>query len=681
VKKKEQTLRISVYLALVAVIFLSLIARLFYLQIIQNQQFKQQSESNRTRLIQIPAKRGDILDCEGRVLATSKPVFSILLTPSEEQDLSETASKLADIINDPDITSEVIVETVKNHPRKYAPVEIARLQWGEKAWKVVSRIEERRRELPGVSIEEYPMRFYPHKELLGHILGYVGKISEEELEKYSVYKYDIQDWIGKTGIERFAELLRYENGRIIGLKGKDGMRLVEVDAHNRRIQELMTIPPTPGYNVVLTIDLELQKALEKAMDEVIASVKKENPKAMAGGAVVLDVKSGAILAVASRPTIDPNDFVDGSYTQRKDYYNDPVKRPLFNRVFQGTYPPGSTFKLITGMAALEKGLNPSETLVCKGAYWRPPYIKCWDVHGRVNLYDATAVSCNTYFQEAGRRAGINEIVKIAKAFGLGQKTNTLGILNESSGILPSPQWKKEIYQPVVERKYNVKLEELEKEYQEKLSQAASSEEKEKIKREYDNKKKIIDAQFEIDLNFYTRWQPFDTYNTSIGQGSNSYTVIQLANYAATIANGGKRYRPYLIKKVISPDGKVVQEYEPQLVAEVPVSPLNLAHIRRGMKAVTEPGGTAYFLFKDFPESVGVGAKSGTAQTGRSGDRKDKDFHGVFIAFAPYDDPQIAFAGIIEYGESGGGSAGKVAKAVFEEYFGLNKEGEKEGETS
>ncbi|NLO89254.1 MAG: penicillin-binding protein 2 [Clostridia bacterium] len=675
-KKREQDLRLTVYFVLVVLVFFLLVSRLFYLQIIQNQQFMQLSESNRLRLIQIPARRGDILDSKGNIVATSVPVFSVFITPSEDLDLESIAHKLSNIIDDPDITAENIIETVEKQTRKYEPVEIARLHWGEKAWEIMAKLEENRQELPGVSIEERPMRYYPHGELLGNILGYVGKISEDELEKYSMYKYSMQDWIGKTGIERFAELIRYEDGRVIGLKGQDGVHQIEVDANNRKIQELVAISPTPGYNVVLTIDLELQRALEEAMDEVIADVKKKNPKAMAGGAVVLDVKTGKILAAASRPTVNPNDFVDGSFAEKKDYYNDPKKRPLYNRVFQAQYPPGSTFKLVTAMAALEKGVNPKESLTCKGAYWKPPYIKCWNVHGRVNLYSAIGESCNTYFQEAGRRAGIDKMVEIAKEFGLGEKTNALGIINESSGLLPSPQRKKEQYQPIIENKYRTELEALEEEYKNMLEKAESAEEQEKIKRNYENRKRILEAQYKIDLNFYTKWQPFDTYNTSIGQGSNNYTIIQLANYVATIANGGKRYRPYLIDKVLSPDGKVVQEYKPELIKEVSVSDTTLAHVRRGMKAVTEPGGTAYFLFKDFPSHIGVGAKSGTAQTGRSGDRKNKDFHGVFVAFAPYDNPQIAFACIIEYGESGGGSAGRVAKAVFEEYFGL-KEKEKE----
>lgn len=670
-EKKEQALRVTILMVLLGIIFAGLVSRLFYLQVIENQQYQQVSESNRLRLISTPARRGDILDRDGELLATSKPVFAILLTPSNNIDVEAVAEKLETTLNDPEITKESILETVSKQTRKYVPVEITRVPYEDRGWETVARLEENRMELPGVSIEEQPLRIYPKGNLAGHIIGYVGKINETELEENRQYQYGIQDWIGKTGVERFAELITYDQGTVVGLRGNDGVRQVEVDAGNRRVQELTSIKPVTGHNVVLTIDSDLQKVLEDSMDEVIANLQKNNPKAMAAAAVVIDVKTGAILAAASRPGINPNDFVDGSYPEKQDYYNNSTKKPLFNRVFQGTYPPGSTFKMITGMAALESGVNPSFRVTCTGAYWNAPYIKCWNVHGSVNYFRAMGGSCNTYFQEAGRRAGIEKISKIAKEFGLGEKTNTLGILTESGGIMPDPQWKKALYEPIVEKNYTEKREKLEEELAAKLN-GLTEEEAEKVRRDYENKLKTLEAQYKIDYKFYTSWQPYDTYNTSIGQGSNNYTVIQLANYVATIANGGNRYRPYLVDRIVSSTGKVVRQYEPELLNRVSVSPENLALTRRAMKAVTDPGGTSYSLFRHFPSHIGVGAKTGTAQTGRAGDRKDRDFHGTFLAFAPYDDPQIAFAAIVEYGDSGGGSGGLIARDVFEEYFGLNQ---------
>ncbi|NLJ99607.1 MAG: penicillin-binding protein 2, partial [Clostridia bacterium] len=321
-------------------------------------------------------------------------------------------------------------------------------------------------------------------------------------------------------------------------------------------------------------------------------------------------------------------------------------------------------------------INPNEKVLCRGSYWRPPYIRCWSVHGNVDFYSALAGSCNVYFQEAAHRAGIDKMVEVAQAFGMGEKTNTLGIINESSGLLPTPKWKKELYEASLGKKYEKKFNDLNKERMDKLS-TASEEEKDKINRQYDSKKKTLEAQQKIDLNFYTRWQPFDTYNISIGQGSNSFTLVQLANLTATIANGGRHYQPYLIDRIVSPDGQIVQKYTPKMLNKVPVSGVNLAHVKEGMRRVSEPGGTAYFLFHDIPAEVG--AKTGTAQTNRVGDNKRKEFHGVFLAFTPVENPQIAFAGLVEYGQSGSGSAGHVAKAVFEEYYGLNKEEEPEND--
>lgn len=223
---------------------------------------------------------------------------------------------------------------------------------------------------------------------------------------------------------------------------------------------------------------------------------------------------------------------------------------------------------------------------------------------------------------------------------------------------------------LIDRKYNKLRQELEEKYNRLLKEAASEEERAEIEKRKKNEKAQLEAQYQIDYNFETTWQPFDTYNMSIGQGYNDYTVMQLANYAATIANGGSLMEPHILKKIVSPSGKVLKEVKPKVRHRVDVDPRTLAETKRAMLAVTEPGGTAYFLFAHFPENIKVGAKTGTAQTGRRGDDPLKEFHGVFIAFAPFDNPEIAFAGVVEYGYSGGGSAGLVCRDVFEHYFGI-----------
>jgi penicillin-binding protein 2 len=230
-----------------------------------------------------------------------------------------------------------------------------------------------------------------------------------------------------------------------------------------------------------------------------------------------------------------------------------------------------------------------------------------------------AVSCNSYFQEMGSRIGIGQLHKTGKELGLGQLTG-VELPGEVAGLLPSQEWKESSF-----------------------------------------------------TGWESTWRIYDTYYMSMGQGYNIYTPLQMANYVATIANGGNRMKPYLVDKILSPENKVLKQFEPTVLNKLSTSPQVLAEVKKAMRAVCEPGGTAYSIFRDFPATVKVAAKTGTAQTGLPGDNKDKDYHGWFVAFAPYEDPEIAYAGIVEYGYHGGSSAGYIAKAVFEEYFGLKRE--------
>ncbi|MDN5347271.1 MAG: penicillin-binding protein 2 [Clostridia bacterium] len=668
--------RLTGFTVALTFIFSVLATRLFYLQVVSAEEFAKQSSENSIRIIPIEARRGDIFDRQGNLLATSKPVFAISLANIPDKELDATVNKLAALLGDPLLTPESVREKIKTNPRRYEPVIIKRIPADAEGMAAITRLEEHRLELPGVNITTEPLRFYPHGSLAGHILGYVGQITQKELEERKADNYRLTAKIGKTGIERYLE---YDNqgGEEIGLRGKDGAQQVEVNAYNRKIRDLVTIPPRPGDNVILTLDLGLQQTLEQAMDEVIQQAKKNNPKAGAGAAVVIDVKTGAILAIASKPNLNPNDFVDGSFEKKQNYYNDIHLMPGFNRAVQGTYPPGSTFKPITAMAALSSGnVLPEDSVLCSGGYWRPGGITCWQSHGRVDLERAMATSCNTYFQWAGEQAGIKKIVEVARQFGLGQPTGALGILGEASGILPSPDWKREVAAAEVNRRYQSLREGLEKKYNTLLSKASPTE-RERLLRAKEQELSYLEAQYRIDYNFETGWHPFDTYNTSIGQGSNNYTMLQLANYVATLANGGTRWRPYIVEKVISARGEIKQEFRPEVMEKVQIAPEIMAAVRKSMLAVTQPGGTASFLFNNFPPYIRVAAKTGTAQTGRGGDDPDKDYHGLFIAFAPYDDPQIAFAGVIEYARHGGDSAGLVAKAVLEKYFGLTPTGQRE----
>ncbi|MCR4441022.1 MAG: penicillin-binding protein 2 [Peptococcaceae bacterium] len=656
----EKSLR--VYLGVVLIIFSALFLRISWLQLFKAEIYRNQAVSNTMRLIIEPAPRGDIVDRHGKVLATNRSVFNLSLDylGLKDQDTDEVINKLVEILDDPEITFESIKSAINlQKNRLFEPIIIKR----DVSVELITAIEERRRDLPGVNITAQPQRSYPYGILAGHLLGYVHSI-KEELDQPGFEDYGLGDLVGKTGVEK-----TYEHY----LRGKNGYRQMEVTAKNRPVREVRTIPPVSGNKLVLTIDLDLQQALEKSFDETLAKVQKEHPKAQAGAAVVLDVNTGKVLAMASRPALNPDDFNGKPLKQDKvDYYFRNRPPALSNRAIQGSYVPGSTFKPITGMAALESGgMNPQDTVACTGKYWYPPYIKCWGTHGKVNYYSAMAQSCNVYFQEMARRAGITQIARVGLDFGLGGPTG-IDLPYESSGLLPGPDWQAMEFNMranKINKNIDEKIAALEKEYSEKIALSPTDQEKKKLEYELNSKKRLWEQERRIQLEHYTQWHDWDTYNTGIGQGYNQYTVIGMANYVATLANGGKRYKPYTVDRIVSPDGQIIKEFKPELVKQVSMAPRTLEETRKAMEAVTSPGGTAYSLFKHFPANIKVAAKTGTAQPGREGYGKN-DYDGLFIAFAPADNPQIAFAGVIEHGWSGSGSIGLVAKAVFEQYFGV-----------
>ncbi|MGE5380319.1 MAG: penicillin-binding protein 2 [Methylocystaceae bacterium] len=647
-----------------------LLGRLAIVQFIQQDKYETLSKENRMRLVSIKAPRGEILDRNGKILAQNKLVYTVYISPTGVKNQDKSIDHLVSILGGryPEVTRDYILSLVEKQKYKlFEPIALVR----DIDWQTVTKIQESANELPGVTIGIEPLRYYANLDLAGHIMGYVHPIySKEELAKYDENAYSIGDLVGKDGIEKVYEKW---------LKGKDGARRVEVDAYARPIRELVTLQPKAGNNVKLTIDADLQTVLQQSTANVLSNLP--NPKAKVASAVVINVKTGAILALTSFPELNPNDFTKSMNAQTARYYFPDTKDEqgnsvydprepgaATNRALQATYPPGSTFKPIVGMAAMESGrMTPTADYVnCTGRYWLPPYIACTGVHGNVNLNRAMAVSCNVYFQEMGRRAGKDELIKVASQFGLGSKTG-VDLPFEKSGLLPTPQWKKDINGVIIDRRYENRRDEVNRKYELLLSNAQDEKQKAELNKEKQKELRKLKAWYEIDYNFNTKWQPFDTYNMSIGQGNNSYTPIQLANYVAAIANNGVRMKPYVVDSIISPEGKVLKQNQPQEVEHSTVPPEVISSVKRAMLEVGE-NGTAAFLFANFPQNIQVAAKTGTAQTGRKGDIKDKDFHGVFIAFAPYDNPEIAFAGVVEYGLHGGSSAGLICKDVFEHYF-------------
>lgn len=649
-------------------IFAVLLARLAVVQFLQNDMYETMSKYNRIRPVSIRAPRGEIYSADGKVLAKNKLVYTVSLTYPEATGNETVITRLAQILGEkyPEITPNYIKSLIKEQRfRLYEPVTIIR----DIDWDMVVKLEERRKDLPGVNITVEPLRYYPEGFLAGHLLGYVRCIDPIELAQFDKQRYSMGDLVGKDGVEKSYE--QY-------LKGYDGTRRVEVDVRGRPVKELVTLEPRAGNNLYLTIDSNLQRVMEESMVRTLQyDQQRYNRKARVAACVVLNVKTGEVLAMASYPFFNPNDFTGFMDSTTEEYYfpkgdyNPMHPGAATNRVLKALYPPGSTFKPVTGMAALEKGrLNPQHDYInCRGRYWIPPRIKCTASHGPVNLYRGMAVSCNTYFQEMGRRAGKDEIVRVAREFGLGTKTG-IDLPYEKDGLLPTPGWKREVNSILVNKKYERLRGEIEARYSTLVNQASGEKEREYLLKQKRSALARLEARYRIDYRFETTWQPFDTFNMSIGQGSNGYTVMQLANYVATIANGGQRMWPHVVKKVVSPSGRVILENRPRVVKQVSVSPKNLAEIRKALLQVTQPGGTAYGLFAGFPPDIRVAAKTGTAQTGRRGDRRNEEFHGIFIAFAPFDNPEIAFAGVVEYGQHGSTSAGLIARDVFEQYFGI-----------
>lgn len=699
-RRKDLEKTINIYQKIIVLVFLILFMRLGWLQLVQVEIYRTKAEDNRMRLVTIPATRGNIVTNDGVVIATDHPSFQVSITYLGLKNQDQVVKRLAEILNDPEITAEYINDLIKKHQyRLYEPIVVKR----NISIETVTAIESRRGELPGVTIEPAPERIYPYENLAGHVLGYLGEVNEE-LGKEGYEEYKLGDLIGQIGVERQFD--QY-------LKGEEGFRQVEVNVKNRPIREITTIAPEPGNDVVLTINFNLQKVMDETFDAVLAELQQQprSDKANAGAAVLLDVKTGKVLAMSSRPS--------DKITQQ-------------NRAIQGRYIPGSTFKMITGMAALEAGkVTPEETIYNPGRYWYPPFIKSVAPVGPMNFYSAIAKSDNVYFQEMGRRAGIDGIAKIGTEFGLDKPTG-IDLPYESKGNeptegLPTPAKRTQYFswaEKITNIRYEGKIANIKEKYEnpqkyfgdkiaelnkkiikekengtlnpqrlKDLERLKANYEQEKLKilnmpleKRAEEKNDIIarlEAQWKIDLRWNTTWHDVDTFNIAIGQGRQNYTPLQLANYVAGIANNGIRYEPYVVEKIVSPEGKIIKHFTPEVLGKAEVSAKTLEVVRKAMVQTTQPGGTAYHLFYKFPKEIKVGAKTGTVQPGKVGYIvKDKQYYdGVFVAFAPADDPQIAFAGVVEYGYSGGGSAGKIAQAVFEEYFGLNQDEEIEDKST
>lgn len=472
---------------------------------------------------------------------------------------------------------------------------------------LVSAIKERQREFPCVMVKSTYYREYKNGIYASHVIGTTGKLNTKEYEEYKEDGYRYSDIIGKQGIEKYAE--KY-------LRGTDGTRGIEKEVNSKKVTLVRKKNAVSGDSVILTIDINMQKVLEDSLENTIKSISQNGGKttgedANAGAGVVIDIKTGDVLACASYPTYDLSSFNrDYSVLLRNE------AKPLWNRAVSGTYTPGSTFKPLVAISALQsKTVTVDEKINDEGIYrfYEDYQPKCWiwqengSTHANINISDAIENSCNYFFYEIGRRTGIDKIAEYGLKFGLGELTG-IELPEEVKGNIANPEYKK----------------------------------------------KVVKNQSE------KRWFGADTLQASIGQSYHAITPVQLANYAATIANGGTRYKVNLIKNIRSAeDNSIVIENKPTVICKIDITEENLNAVKEGMKNVVDEG-SAQAIFKDYP--IKIGGKTGTAQLG-----KNVSNNAFFIAFAPFEDPEIAICVAIEHGVRGANAA-YVARDVFDYYF-------------
>lgn len=567
-----------------------LLIRLWDLQIMRGSDMRKLSEQNRIRTKKVIAPRGIIYDRSGRVLADTRPSFNVYITPEDIKDFSQTVDGLARLLG---VDREDIIDKLKAASRMPPsfPVKIK----SDIPMDEVAKIEAHRVYVPGASIQIEPKRNYPYGKMLAHALGYVSEINDEELKIKEYKSYSPGDYIGKYGLEK-----NYENY----LRGIDGEKRVEVDARGREVRTLDIIEPTPGNSLHLNIDMDLQTIVEKAM---------ENKK---GGCVALDPKTGGVLVLVSRPAFDPNKFASGITKEDWVSITTDKTHPLQNRVTQGRYPPGSTFKIVLALKALESGIiNERTTFICRGGFpFGNRVFKCWKKggHGSVAVYRGIVESCDVFFYNVGLKLGIDRIHEMADSIGLGKLTG-IDLPGEKQGLVPSQGWKKKTYgQP---------------------------------------------------------WYEGETVSVAIGQGAVWLTPIQLAQLSSFVANDGVTFKPQLVNRVVSPEGKVIKVFEHVMNTNIKLKKETLKMVKDGMRGVVnEPGGTAY---GSRLQNVAMSGKTGTAQSASL--EKGGHDHAWFIAYAPSEEPSIAITALVEHGGHGSSAAAPIAKAITENLFRVRTE--------
>jgi penicillin-binding protein 2 len=575
--------------------------RLFYLQVIRYDELNAAAESNRTAIVPIVPNRGVIMDRNGVVLATNYSAYTLEITPSKVvAPVEEVIEQLASIIDIQPRDKRRFKKQVEES-KSIDSVPIRNRLTEEE----VARFAAQRYRFPGVEIRARLFRNYPYEQLASHVIGYIGRINTSEKAKIEESEdagnYRGTEYIGKLGVEQ-----SYENQ----LHGITGVQEMETSAGGRAVRRLNSSQSVPGNSVVLSIDIKLQKLIE----DLYGSRR--------GALVALDPKTGEVLAFVSKPTFDPNLFVDGIDADNWQALNESIDKPLLNRALRGTYPPGSTYKPFMALAALQSGKRSEKALVSDPGFFMFGNHRFRDDkeggHGVVDMYKSIVESCDTYYYTLARDMGVDLIYEHMKPLGFGQITG-IDILGESRGVLPSTEWKRTTYKKAEQQ----------------------------------------------------RWYSGETISLGIGQGYNSFTMLQLAHATATIANHGLKMKPHIVREVLDVETKAPTPVAKEPIGQLPLSPENLDVIKRALIGVNIEGTSASSFVGAQYVSAG---KTGTAQVftvkqnekynAATVDERMRD-HALYIAFAPADEPKVALAMVVENSGFGAQNAAPIARRVFD----------------
>jgi penicillin-binding protein 2 len=571
-----------------------LASHLYRMQVVEGAMYREQARQNTISRESMPALRGRIFDRKGRLLVTNSPSYRLMVVPGDLKNPAATARDLARVLH---VDRNRLLQRLQRL-RSEAPLDPFKLS-DHLDDTELARLAEIQLQTPGLSVETRPRRAYPQGYMAAHVLGYVGEVSEEELRRMRRSGYAAGDGIGKAGLDR-----RYETE----LRGHKGVRFVAVDPAGRPARVAGVQRPVPGLNLHLTLDSNVQRTAEAALQNTLDSLAKKNGERSGGAVVVMDARTGALRALASLPQYDPGLF-DGP---RRDHEYARLLQdhltPLIGRAWQGAWSPGSTFKIINASASLQEKLcTPRSTFFCGGSYKGS---NCFvrSGHGTISFSDSLALSCDVTYYRLGDLLGIKRLDRYAAAFGLGRPSG-VDLPAEEAGILPSPSWKERFLRD--------------------------------------------------------RWYGGDTINMSIGQGFLVVTPLQMAVYTAAVANGGRVLQPYVVDHFSTFQGRISRRPHPRVRRRVPVAPRLLEAVRRGMRGAVEHGtATAANLTQ-----VAVAGKTGTVENVPTVDNRKGRNHVWFTCFAPFAHPQVVVVVFLEKaGGYGGSYAAPVAREVLEAIY-------------